>query len=389
MVEEFLRKGSVSPVVSDEYMVLPGFCDVHVHLREPGFSYKETVREGSMAGAHGGYTVLCAMPNLCPVPDSREHLEEEWAIIRRDAAIRVYPYGAISVGEKGQTLADLSGMAKGVCGFSDDGKGVMDEHLMQEAMQKAKSLGKILAAHCEDARLIGGCIHEGPYAKAHGYRGIPSASEYLQVERDLRLARETGVKYHICHVSCKESVEFVRQAKKEGVDVTCETAPHYLLLTEKDLKEEGRFKMNPPLREEEDRQALIEGILDGTVDMIATDHAPHSREEKSRGLGESPFGIVGLETAFPVLYTGLVKEGILTLEKLVELLSGNPRRRFGLPLEQEEYTVFEIKTPYEICGKDFLSKGKSSPFEGWTVYGKCKKTVCGGRTVWQETVQEN
>ena len=389
LVEEFLRRGGVSPVVSDEYVVLPGFCDVHVHLREPGFSYKETVKKGSMAGAHGGYTVLCAMPNLYPVPDNREHLEKELAIIKRDAVIRVYPYGAISVGEMGQTLADLSGMAATVCGFSDDGKGVMDENLMRQAMREAKSLGKILAAHCEDARLIGGCIHDGPYAKAGGYRGIPSASEYLQVERDLRLAEETGVKYHICHVSCKESVELIRQAKKKGVDVTCETAPHYLLLTEKDLREEGRFKMNPPIREEEDRQALIEGILDGTVDMIATDHAPHSEEEKSRGLTGSPFGIVGLETAFPVLYTGLVKKGILTLKKLVELLSDNPRRRFGLTLEKEEYTVFETQTPYEICKKDFLSKGKSSPFEGWTVLGKCKKTVCGGKTVWQETVQEN
>lgn len=385
LLKLFAAGNGLVPVFSESYMICPAFCDVHVHLREPGFSYKETVRTGSLAGARGGYTALCAMPNLNPVPDSPATLADELACIRCDAAVHVLPYGAITVGEKGERIADLEGMAPDVCAFSDDGHGVQDRGLMREAMQRARALGKLIAAHCEDNSLLhGGCIHDGAYARQHGLPGISSASEYRQIERDLLLADEVGVSYHVCHVSAKESVELIRQAKKSGVNVTCETAPHYLVLDEGGLQEDGRFKMNPPLRGADDREALLAGIADGTVDMIATDHAPHSREEKSRGLQGSPFGIVGLETAFPVLYTKLVRTGVLTPEKLVELLSGAPRKRFGIPPDGEDYTVFEIGSPYRIDPADFVSMGKSTPFEGWTVFGKCVATVMGGKTVWQE-----
>lgn len=378
------------PVSSESYMICPAFCDVHVHFREPGFSYKETVRSGSQAGARGGYTAVCAMPNLNPVPDSPETLEREEEIIRRDAVIRVLPYGAITVGERGERIADLEGMAPRVCAFSDDGRGVQDRGLMREAMQRVRALGKILAAHCEDNSLLyGGCIHDGTYAHTHGYPGISAASEYRQVERDLVLADETGVAYHVCHVSTKESVELIRQAKKSGVNVTCETAPHYLVLDEGSLEEDGRFKMNPPLRGRDDRLALLAGLADGTVDMIATDHAPHSREEKAGGLRGSLFGIVGLETAFPVLYTHLVRTGILRMERLTELLSGAPRKRFGIPLAGEDYTVFDIGTPYGIDPERFASMGRSTPFAGWEVFGKCVATVTGGETVWQEDLTQN
>lgn len=385
LLKLFAAGNGLVPVSSESYMICPAFCDVHVHLREPGFSYKETVRTGSLAGARGGYTALCAMPNLDPVPDSPETLAVELERIRRDAAVHVLPYGAITVGEKGERLADLEGMAPEVCAFSDDGHGVQDRGMMREAMQRARALGKLIAAHCEDNSLLhGGCIHDGAYARAHGHPGISSASEYRQIERDLLLADETGVAYHVCHVSTKESVELIRQAKKSGVNVTCETGPHYLVLDENDLQEDGRFKMNPPLRGADDREALLAGIADGTIDMLATDHAPHSREEKSRGLRGSPFGIVGLETAFPVLYTRLVRTGVLTPEKLVELLCGAPRKRFGIPLDGEDYTVFAVGSPYRIDPADFASMGKSTPFEGWTVWGKCVATVMGGKTVWQE-----
>ncbi len=378
------------PVSSESYMICPAFCDVHVHFREPGFSYKETVRSGSRAGARGGYTAVCAMPNLNPVPDSPETLEREEEIIRRDAVIRVLPYGAITVGERGERIADLEGMAPRVCAFSDDGRGVQDRGLMREAMQRVQTLGKILAAHCEDNSLLyGGCIHDGTYAHTYGYPGISAASEYRQVERDLALADETGVAYHVCHVSTKESVELIRQAKKSGVNVTCETAPHYLVLDEGNLEEDGRFKMNPPLRGRDDRLALLAGLADGTVDMIATDHAPHSREEKAGGLRGSLFGIVGLETAFPVLYTHLVRTGILRAERLTELLSGAPRKRFGIPLTGEDYTVFDIGTPYGIDPERFASMGRSTPFAGWEVFGKCVATVTGGETVWQEDLTQN
>ncbi len=390
LLEVFTSQGGLVPVYSNKYLICPAFCDVHVHLREPGFSYKGTIRNESRSASHGGYSAICAMPNLNPVPDSLEHLKIETDLIRLDSAIKVLPYGAITVGEKGEQLADLEGLANLVCAFSDDGHGVQDSSMMREAMTRAKKLGKIISAHCEDNSLLhGGCIHNGIYAKAHGLIGISSESEYKQIERDLKLAEETGVSYHVCHISTKESVDLIRQAKKSGVNVTCETAPHYLVLDENDLTDDGRFKMNPPLRSRKDREALLDGISDGTIDMIATDHAPHSAEEKSKGLRGSPFGIVGLETAFPILYTELVKKGILTIEKLVDLLCHNPRKRFHIPLLPEDYTMFEIETPYRINPQKFLSKGKSTPFENRTVYGTCLATVTGGKTVWQENLTEN
>ena len=364
-----------------EYSVFPGFCDVHVHFREPGFSYKETIRTGSMAAARGGYTDVCAMPNLNPVPDSKEHLKEQLAIIDRDAAIRVYPYGAITVGEQGEQLADLEGMAADVIAFSDDGRGVQSESMMREAMTRAKALYKIIAAHCEDNSLLrGGYIHDGVYAKAHGHKGICSESEWGPIERDLRLVKETGCAYHVCHISTKESVELIRKAKRDGLDVSCETGPHYLLLDENDLQEDGHFKMNPPLRGKEDREALLEGLTDGTIDMIATDHAPHSAEEKAKGLAGSAFGIVGLETAFPALYTKLVKTGVITLEKLIELIAVNPRRRFGIPLGRA-YTVWNLNETVTVDPAAFPSKGKATPFEGETFFGKCYLTQIGSKSL--------
>ena len=360
------------------FTVFPGFCDVHVHFREPGFSYKETIRSGSLAAARGGYTAVCAMPNLDPVPDSEAHLATELALIRRDAAIRVYPYGALTVGEKGQELADLEAMTGEAIAFSDDGKGVQSESMMRAAMEECVRLGKVLAAHCEDESLLhGGYIHDGAYAAAHGHRGICSESEWGPIKRDLRLAKETGCAYHVCHVSTRESVALIREAKREGVDVTCETAPHYLLLTDMDLREEGRFKMNPPLRSEKDREALLEGLLDGTVDMIATDHAPHSAEEKARGLEKSAFGIVGLETAFPLLYTRLVKPGILSMERLLDALAVKPRQRFGIPLE-EDYTVWDLEEGFTVEPAEFLSKGRATPFAGEKLFGRCKLTSAAG-----------
>ena len=365
------------------YAVFPGFCDVHVHFREPGFSYKETVASGCAAAAAGGYTAVCAMPNLNPVPDSREHLEAELAVIGRDATINVLPYAAITVGQRGEQLAALEEMAADVAGFSDDGRGVQSDDMMREAMLRAKKLGKMIVAHCEVNELLrGGYIHDGDYAHAHGHRGICSESEYRQIERDLKLVEETGCAYHVCHISAKESVALIRQAKARGLDVSCETAPHYLLLDDSMLQEEGRFKMNPPVRGREDRLALIEGIQDGTIDIIATDHAPHSAEEKSRGLEKSAFGIVGLETAFPVLYTSLVLTGIIRLEKLVELLSTNPRRRFNIPLSGEDCCVWDLNERYTIDPTAFRSMGRATPFAGMEVYGRCVKTVYNGETVY-------
>ena len=370
---------------SPNYVVFPGFCDVHVHFREPGFSYKETIATGSLAAARGGYTAVCTMPNLNPVPDSVEHLKLQRDIIDRTACIHVYPYGAITVGEKGDALADLEDMAPDVVGFSDDGRGVQSDETMRQAMLRAKALGKPIVAHCEDNSLLrGGYIHEGCYARAHGHRGICSESEWRQIERDLKLVKETGVSYHVCHVSAKESVALIRQAKAEGLDVTCETGPHYLVMDDSMLREDGRFKMNPPLRSKEDRDALIVGILDGTVDMIATDHAPHSAEEKAKGLEKSAFGIVGIETAFPILYTYLVKPGILTLEKLTQLLCVNPRKRFGIALGCD-YSVWDLEETYAIDPAQFLSMGKATPFEGWQVSGKCLATVCDGKLVYRST----
>ena len=374
----------------DNCRIVPGLVDVHVHLREPGFSYKETMATGTAAAARGGYTAVCAMPNLDPVPDSAEHLAAELEAIRRGASVAVYPYGALTVGERGEEMADIAALAGSVAAFSDDGRGVQSADMMRECMRAVAGTGKILAAHCEvNALLNGGYIHDGEYARAHGHRGICSESEWREVERDLSLAAETGCAFHVCHVSTKESVELIRQAKRRGVDVTAETAPHYLLLTDADLQEDGRFKMNPPLRGEADRAALIEALLDGTIDMIATDHAPHSAEEKSRGLEKSAMGVVGLECAFAVLYTGLVETGVLTLERLTELMSCTPARRFKLPGGEikagspANLAVFDTDTEYTIDPAKFASKGRATPFEGWRVKGKCLMTVCAGRTVWK------
>lgn len=365
------------------YTVFPGFADVHVHLREPGFSYKETIASGTRAAARGGYTAVCAMPNLNPVPDTDAHLRQQEEIIARDACIHVYPYGAITLGEKGEALADLRVLAPRVAGFSDDGRGVQSREMMKAAMREAKALGKIIAAHCEDNALLhGGYIHDGAYAKAHGHRGICSESEWGPIARDLELAAETGCAYHVCHISTKESVALIRQAKQSGVDVTCETGPHYLTLDENDLQEDGRFKMNPPLRSRADREALLEGLRDGVIDMIATDHAPHSAEEKSRGLEKSAMGVVGLETAFPVLYTRLVRSGILPLDTIIKALTLNPRRRFGLPLG-DSWSVWDLDAAYTVDPGEFLSQGKASPFTGMEVYGRCVMTVCDGKPVWK------
>ena len=378
-LEEFL---SLLPQNRD-YTVFPGFADVHVHLREPGFSYKETIASGTRAAAHGGYTAVCAMPNLNPVPDSGEHLAVQEAAIAAGAVIHVYPYGAITVGEQGETLADLAALAPRVCGFSDDGRGVQARAMMEAAMVEAKALGKVIAAHCEDNSLLhGGYIHDGGYARAHGHKGICSESEWGPIARDLELAAKTGCKYHVCHISTKESVELIRQAKKSGVDVTCETGPHYLVLDDSCLREDGRFKMNPPLRDRSDREALVEGLRDGTIDMIATDHAPHSAEEKARGLAKSAMGVVGIETAFPVVYTYLVKPGLVPLETVVNALTVNPRTRFGLPLG-EDFSVWDLEDRYVIDPETFLSLGRATPFAGMEVQGRNLLTVCGGKAVWQ------
>ena len=371
-------------------VLFPGFVDVHVHLREPGFSYKETIRTGTLAAAHGGFAHVAAMPNLDPVPDCAAALAVQRAIIEKDALVHVHPYGAVSVGEKGERLADLDGLAPGVIAFSDDGRGVQSESLMREAMMQCRRLGKILAAHCEDNSLLhGGYIHDGAYARAHGHRGICSESEWGPIARDLKLAEQTGCAYHVCHVSTKESVALIRAAKRRGVDVTCETAPHYLTFTDEDLQEDGRFKMNPPLRAREDRDALIEGLLDGTIDMLVTDHAPHSREEKARGLEKSAMGVVGLETSFAASYTALVQTGILPLEKLVDLMHGAPMRRFGCGTELAEgqpadLTAFDLTKTYTVDPETFLTMGRSTPFAGRALTGVCKLTMIGGEPVWKE-----
>ena len=368
--------------VFDDILIIPGLCDVHVHLREPGFSYKETIASGTLASARGGYTAVCSMPNLNPTPDSVENLEKQLEIIRRDAVIPVYPYGTITVGQAGEKLSDMDGMADSVIAFSDDGRGVQNEEMMISAMEKARSLGKMIVAHCEDNSLLrGGYIHDGDYARAHGHRGICSESEWGQIARDLKLVEKTGCSYHVCHISTKESVEIIREAKARGVNVTCETGPHYILLDDSCLQEQGRFKMNPPLRSPEDREAILEGILDGTIDMIATDHAPHSDEEKSRGLEKSAMGVVGIETAFPLLYTNLVKPGIISLEKLIELMCDKPRERFNITSDRG-FAVFDIGEKYKIDPDDFLSKGKATPFEDEEVYGKCLLTVYNGKVVY-------
>ena len=372
---------SVAPVFNNT-VIVPGFCDVHVHFREPGFSYKETISSGSMAAARGGYTAVMTMPNLKPAPDSVENIKKQIEIIERDAKINVYPYATITVGQAGEEICDLEGLSEYAIAYSDDGRGVQSDEVMEEAMKRAKALGKMIVAHCEDNSLLrGGYIHDGEYAKAHGHKGICSASEYAQIKRDLALVEKIGVKYHVCHVSAKESVEAIREAKARGVDVTCETGPHYLTLDDSCLMEEGRFKMNPPIRAKEDKEALIKGLLDGTVDMIATDHAPHSAEEKSKGLEKSLMGVVGLESAFAVLYTDLVMTGVMTLSELVSVMSIKPRERFGLTADPG-FTVFDVGEEYEIDPEEFLSMGRATPFKGKRVYGRCLATVLDGKAVY-------
>ena len=389
----FVTDGVIAPVskmpddlsgfsVCENCYIFPGFCDVHVHFREPGFSYKETIKTGSLAAARGGYTAVCTMPNLMPVPDSCENLAKQLDIIEKDAVINVYPYGAITVMEQGLELADMEGMADKVIAFSDDGRGVQSEKMMLAAMNKSKALGKMIVAHCEDNSLLrGGYIHDGEYAKLHGHAGICSESEWGPIKRDIELVKKSGCSYHVCHISTKESVELIRAAKAAGVDITCETAPHYLVMNDMDIEENARFKMNPPIRSEEDRIALVEGIIDGTIDMISTDHAPHSAEEKARGLKDSPMGVVGIETSFQILYTHLVKKGIISLEKLIELLSVNARKRFGIS-DDAGYTVWDIEKETVIDPENFLSMGRSTPFEGWKVYGENLMTLLDGQAVY-------
>ena len=373
-----------------DYYVFPGFTDVHVHLREPGFSYKETIKTGTMASARGGYTSVCSMPNLNPVPDSVEHLQEQLDIIEKDAVINVHPYASITANEMGKELSQMSEMANMCVAYSDDGRGVQSDNMMLEAMKIAKEHNKMIVAHCEVNDLLeGGYIHKGKYALEHNHKGICSESEWKQIERDIELVKKTGCAYHVCHISTKESVDLIRQAKKDGVDITCETGPHYLVLSDKDLQEDGRFKMNPPLRDESDKEALIQGMLDGTIDMIATDHAPHSTEEKSKGLEKSNMGVVGIETAFSVMYTYFVKTGIISLERLMELLSVNANQRFNIGSEikvgnKADLTVFDLNEKYTVNPNDFLSKGKSTPFENMEVYGKCKMTICNGKVAWED-----
>ncbi len=371
--------------------VFPGFADVHVHLREPGFSYKETIETGTKACARGGYTVVGAMPNLNPAPDSDEHLRVQEDMIARQAVIRVLPYASITLGQKGEgELTDIEGLAPRVMGFSDDGRGVKEAATMRAAMEKCVAADSIIAAHCEDMSLIpaGGAIHDGAFARAHDIPGIPSESEWAPIARDVELARETGCRYHVCHVSAKESVEIIRKAKAAGVDITCETGPHYLLLCQDDLPDLGRFKMNPPLRDKADMEALVEGILDGTIDMIATDHAPHSDEEKGRGLAKSAMGVVGIETAFPLMYTYFVETGRMTLETLIDRMVYAPRKRFrldgGIEIgDRAELTVFDLNADKVIDPEDFLSKGKATPFEGWKVHAECMLTICGENVAYE------
>ena len=385
---DLTEDGMAGVSVFSNMFIFPGFVDVHVHLREPGFVIKETIESGTKASARGGYTAVCSMPNLNPPPDSLENLKLQLDIIDKTAKIKVLPFGTITVGQKGEELADLEAMAPYVAGFSDDGRGIQSEELMLKAMEKAKSLNKIISAHCEDNSLLfGGYIHDGEYAKAHGHKGICSESEWGPIKRDIELVRKTGCKYHVCHISAKESVELIRKAKAEGVNITCETAPHYLTLDDTNLQEDGRFKMNPPLRSPEDRKALIEGIIDGTIDMIATDHAPHTAEEKAKGLAGSLMGVVGIETAFAVMYTKLVKTGIITLERLIELMAINPRKRFDIPFDGG-FTVWDLNTEFTVNPDEFLSKGRATPFKGEKLFGKCLMTVLNDNVVYNITDRE-
>ncbi len=374
---------------ADGLNILPGLVDVHVHFRQPGFEYKETIKSGSYAAARGGFTHVLTMPNLNPVPHNADNLKIQLDAIKKDAVINVIPYGAITVLQNGEALSDMENMQDMVAGFSDDGRGVQNKSLMKEAMEKAKKLNKVISAHCEDNSLLnGGYIHDGQYAKENRHKGICSESEWGPIKRDIALVKEVGCSYHVCHISAKESVEIIRQAKKQGIDITCETAPHYLCFSDKDIKDDGRYKMNPPIRGIDDKEALIQGVIDGTIDMIATDHAPHSEEEKSGGLKKSLNGIVGIETSFPVMYTNFVKTGIISLERLVEMMSINPAKRFKLNCEikvgeKANFAVFDLNCEHTISKEEFLSKGKCSPFEGMRVNAKCIMTVAEGKIVWR------
>ena len=391
-VSPSLPKEGFSVIELHNRLIVPGFVDVHVHLREPGFSYKETIYSGTSAAAAGGYTAVCAMPNLKPVPDSLENLRVQLDLIRKNAKVHVYPYGAITCGEKGEALADLAAMAPYVTGFSDDGRGVQSEEMMRAAMTLAKTLDKPIVAHSEDESLLtkGWAVHDGDFARRNNLPGNAPASEWKQVERDIRLVRETGCRYHVCHISTKESVALIRAAKAEGLPVTCESGPHYLVMCDEDLQDEGRFKMNPPIRSAEDRDALVAGLLDGTVDCIATDHAPHSAEEKSRGLRGSLNGIVGLETAFPILYTNLVETGIVPLETVLNALCVNPRKIFSLPggsIEEgapADLTVLDLNRPHVINSQTFRSLGRATPFDGWGVSAAVAMTICGGEIAYAD-----
>ncbi|MCQ3915548.1 MAG: dihydroorotase [Mycoplasmoidaceae bacterium] len=369
---------------SSQYTIIPAFIDVHVHFREPGFVYKETILTGSRAAAKGGYTTVFTMPNLNPVSDTVEHIQEQLNIIKQDAVINVLPYGSITINQEGKQIAPLTETANLVIAFSDDGKGVQKDNLMKEAMLKAKALDKVIVAHCEDNRLIkGGYIHDGQYAKEHNHKGICSASEYEQVRRDIELVRETGCKYHVCHVSTKESVELIRKAKQDDLDITCETAPHYLILNDSMLKEDGCFKINPPIRGKQDQEALIKGIQDGTIDMVATDHAPHAESEKNKGLKDSAFGASGIEIAFPLLYTYLVKKNIITMDKLLDLLVNNPRKRFNLP-DNNDFAIWDLNAKVKIDPNTFISMGHNTPFKGYEVYGVNQLTVCNRKVVYKK-----
>lgn len=384
LISEFKKDNKF--IIRNNLLISPSFCDVHVHFREPGYSYKETILTGSMSAARGGYTTVCTMPNLKPCPDSFSNLKTQLDLIKKASLINVIPYGTLTLNQDGNEISKMEEISSYVIAFSDDGKGVTNKETMKTCMLKAKELNKLIVSHCENKSLIpqNASINDGLYAKMHNHIGINKQSEYLEIEKDLELVRETKCKYHVCHVSCKESVELIRQAKKEGLDVSCETAPHYLLLNETMLKESGDFKMNPPIRFKEDQDALIEGIIDGTIDMIATDHAPHSKEEKSKGLEGSSFGVVGLEIAFPLLYTYLVKRNIISIDKLLDLLIYNPRKRFGLNLDDQSYTIFDLNKKYKINPNEFLSKGKSTPFNDVEVYGRCLLTVYKDRIVFKE-----
>lgn len=383
------REG-IRTVEASGKMLLPGLVDMHVHLREPGYGYKESIHSGTRASARGGFTVVCPMPNLNPAPDSLEHIKEQFDIIERDAIIEVLPYATITTARKGEECVDYETLAPLVAGFSDDGSGVQSAERMEEAMRGIAATGKILAAHCEvESLLRGGYIHDGEWAKAHGHKGICSESEWAEVRRDIEIAERTGCRLHCCHISTKESVELIRQAKRRGVKVTCETAPHYLALCDEDMREEGRFKMNPPLRSRADMEALREGVADGTIDVIATDHAPHSAEEKSKGLEKSAMGVVGIETSLAAIYTFMVASNLISLERLVEIMSLTPRRLLGLGEGIKrgaviDATLVDFGAEYTVDPAEFLSKGKSTPFEGMRLRGQVLLTIAGGKIAYEK-----